>query len=99
MKTKPKFPTKRDLYRLCRRIKPTISDEFLAFEDDEEPGIQLTVGHDPATNEWDYQTGDNSYSGGAYAYPNWAVVGIYRNSNCQDLAVEILDQLEELAYQ
>jgi hypothetical protein len=94
---KIKFPSKQAMYRLCQVIKDQISDEFRAYEDDGDPGILLTVGHEPETGEWSYQTGDNSYSGGAYRFQNWAVIGVYRDSNCKAVAQEILDQLEELA--
>ena len=88
--------TKKELYRLCRAVKSDISDEYRAFEDDDIPGIQLTVACDDTMNEWSFQTGDNSYSGGAYFYPHWAVVGIYRGSNCRETATDIVNQLNEL---
>ena len=87
---------KNDLYKLCRAVKSDISDDYRAFEDDNIPGIQLTVGCDDTMSDWSYQTGDNSYTGGAYSYPHWAVVGVYRNSNCRELAADILDQLQDL---
>ena len=85
-----------DLYILCREIKGQIKDDYRAFDDDEIPGIQLTVGANDDLTDWDYQTGDNCYSGNAYFYPYWAVVGVYRNSNCRELAREIKEQLEDL---
>ena len=88
--------TKQELYELCRAVKQDISDEYRAFEEDETPGIQLTVATNDDMSDWSYQTGDNSYSGGAYHYPHWAVVGVYRSSNCKALADDILDQLGEL---
>lgn len=92
-----KLPPMSDLYRLCRAVKGEIADEYRAFEEDETPGICLTVGSNPDTGEWSYQTGDNSYTGGAYGYPCWAVVGVYRNSNCRTLAREIREQLTDAA--
>lgn len=90
-----KLPLIKDLVPLIKSIKKQISDDFRAFDEDEIPGIQLTVGADMVTGEWDYQTGDNSYSGGAYHYKDWGVVGIYRNSNCLELARDIQNQLAE----
>ena len=87
---------KSDLYQLCRAVKSDIADDYRAFDDDEIPGIQLTVACNDDMKEWSFQTGDNSYSGGAYFYPHWAVVGVYRNSNCKELASDILNQLHEL---
>jgi len=88
--------TQKELYQLCRFVKSDIADDYRAFEEDEKPGIQLTIGYNPETDEWSYQTGDNSYSGSAYFYPDWAVVGVYRNSNCRELAKDIIGQLEQL---
>jgi len=90
--------TKEEMYDLCRHVKKQIRDEFRAFDGDDRPGIQLTVGYERETGKWNYQTGDNSFTGGAYNFENWAVVGVYRDSNCRELAQEILDQLEELEW-
>ena len=84
-----------ELYPLVRAVKLDIEDDYRAFEEDEIPGIQLTIGYDPREDEWSFQTGDNSFMGSAYHYPIWGVVGVYRNSNCRDLAQDIIDQIEE----
>lgn len=86
------LPSLKALTALCVAVKRTICDEYRAFEDDEKPGIQLTVGMS-LDGSWDYQTGDNSYSGGAYHHPYWGVVGVYRNSNCRELAREIQSEI------
>lgn len=96
---KTKYPTIKELAELVRAIKREISDEYRAFEDDDAPGIQLTIGHDPATGDWSYQTGDNSYTGGAYHYPNWAITGVYRSTNSRDTARELINELVELNWQ
>ena len=59
--------------------------------------IDLTVASD-GTNpyEWGFQTGDNSYSGACYFYRHWAIGYIDDQTNPNDLALELLDQLEEL---
>jgi hypothetical protein len=90
-----KLPTLTELAELVRSIKRDIGDDYQAFENDDTPGIQLTIGCDEEGN-WDYQTGDNSYSGAAYHYPHWAVVGVYRRSNSKEVARDIRDQLAEL---
>jgi hypothetical protein len=102
-----KLPTIKDLSALIRAVKATIRDDYRADEYDTVPGICLTVGWNdkegwhggvlvPA-GEWSYQTGDNSYSGGAYGYPHWAVVSVYRRSDSRALAREIRSQLADLA--
>jgi hypothetical protein len=92
-----KLPLIKELVPLIKNIKKDISDEYLAFEGDDMPGIQLTIGWDADSGNWSYQTGDNSYSGSAYGYPHWAVVGVYRRSNALDLARDIREQLADLA--
>lgn len=92
-----KLPTIKELSSLIKAIKRTIHDDYRAFEEDEIPGIQLTVGADVVEGDWDFQTGDNSYSGGAYHYSDWGVVGVYRNSNSIQLAKEIREQIAENA--
>jgi hypothetical protein len=90
-----RLPTIKVLAELVSSIKPTIADDYRAFEDSDEPSIQLTVGIDDA-GDWNYQTGDNSYSGAAYHYPHWAVTAVYRNSNCREVAKEIREELANL---
>ncbi len=75
-------------------VKRSISDEFRAYDEDEIPGILLTVGAD-AKGNWSYQTGDNSFTGGAYGFRLWAVVGVYRRSNARQVAQEIINQFAE----
>ncbi len=87
-----KLPKIKELVPLIKSIKKSICDDYRAFDGDDIAGIQLTVGAD-GKGDWDYQTGDNSYSGGAYRFSDWAVVGIYRNSNSLEVAREIRDQL------
>lgn len=48
-----------------------------------------------APEAWSYQTGDNSYTGGAYGHPFWGVVSLYRRSNSAALADDIREQLAD----
>jgi hypothetical protein len=64
-----------------------------AFED---PGVDLTVAVNDAGDSWSFQTGDNSFSGGAYLNPHWAVVTIGRDSTAEEILSDIIQQLEEL---
>ena len=99
------LPTIRDLSSLIKALKPTIRDDYRAYADepglDDEniPSMLLTVGWDAEDGSWDYQTGDNSYSGSAYFYPHWGIVAVYRRSNSLDLARDIRSQLADLASQ
>lgn len=61
--------------------------------------VQLTVGWSPETGGWGWQTGDNSYTGGAYGHPVWGVAWVTHDSDPADVADEILDELiEQAAY-
>ena len=88
------LPNRDELAELVRVVKSDIADDYRAFGDDEEPGIQLTIGAN-AVGDWDYQTGDNSFTGAAYHYPYWAVVGVYRDSQEYDVVDDILSQLRD----
>lgn len=95
-----KLPTIKEVSRLIIDLKPTIGDEYRAYEyhDIEEeniPSMLLTVGCDPSTGNWNYQTGDTSYMGGAYHYDCWGSVAIYRRSNSRELAREIIAEIAE----
>jgi hypothetical protein len=102
MNTKPayKLPTIKELASLVVSLKGDIQDDYRAYdgpdcEEDSTPSMLLTVGANEE-GEWSYQTGDNSYSGGAYHYPHWAVVAIDRRSNSREIARDIQSQLAEL---
>ena len=77
-------------------VQAEIDDDYLAYEDDDEPGIQYTLACNDDQSEYDRQTGDNSYTGSAYMYPHWAVTGIYRDSDLAGIADDLLDQLANL---
>lgn len=91
-----KTPKIKEIKNLLIELKKQIQDDFRAseFEDDNLPGMQVTVGADE-NGDWSYQTGDNSFTGGAYGYPFWGVVSLYRRSNSTELAREIVDQIAE----
>jgi hypothetical protein len=93
---KVKYPTHATMYYACRSVKNWITDDCRCDDETDRPSIRLTIGFSPKTGEWDSQTGDNSYSGPAYFHPHWAVVDIFRNSNCKELANDILSQLHDL---
>lgn len=78
-----------ELRRLLIALKPDICDDYRESPDDL-PGMYITIGVNPDCTEWNYQTGDNSYTGGAYSHPYWGVGRLYRRSNCRELAAEIV---------
>lgn len=92
-----KLPPIKDIRALLIDLKGDIGDEYRASDDPEDttPGMSVTIGWNDKTGQWSYQTGDNSFTGGAYSYPIWAVVSLYRKSNSTDLAKDILSQLAD----
>ena len=87
---------KSEIVELVAQLLPTIADDYRASDEDSEPSMQLTVATDDSGAEWSYQTGDNSYSGGAYCLPHWGVVSLYRDSEPAEVAADIMEQLAEL---
>lgn len=87
--------------KLLKSLKADIDDDYRASDSDEEtlPGMCVTIGFTPTNDNsgcsWSYQTGDNSYSGGAYSHAHWAVISLYRRSNSTTLAGDIADQIAE----
>lgn len=86
--------------RLLKALKPDISDDYRATDDpdDNTPGMCVTVGatlQSDGVLVWNYQTGDNSFTGGAYGHSNWGVGYLYRRSNCKEVAAEIVEQIAE----
>ena len=91
--------------KLVKSLKPTIGDDYRATDDpgDDTPAMCLTVGFTQETEDenssWSYQTGDNSFTGGAYGHPHWAVVTVTRTCKSSDVADEIAEQISELVWQ
>ena len=81
-----------DMVRLVTALIPAIGDEYRAyrpeFDDDGTPSMLLTIGAD--ASGWSYQTGDNSYTGGAYGFADWSSVALYRDSDPESVADEII---------
>jgi hypothetical protein len=90
-----KLPSKQELMSLIQEIK----DQDFVFND--EGYIDITVacnGDNP--DDWGFQLGDNSFSGACYFYHHWAVGVVDHDTDNDELASDLLDQLEELvAYQ
>jgi len=100
IKVKPKFPLIKEIRALLISLKSDICDDYRASDDpdDNTPAICVTIGANEK-GEWDYQTGDNSYTGGAYGFPHWAVITLERRSNSTELARDVINQLADLMAQ
>lgn len=76
---------------------PIVYIDDIDYDEEEycQPYISVTIGYTPATKQWDYQTGDNSFTGGAYLHPKWAVVDLFEDSDCNSLTSDVFNQLAE----
>lgn len=86
----------KEICALLKSLKADIGDDYRASDDPEDdiPGMQITV----ATRnleQWNYQTGDNSYTGACYSLPHWGVGSLYRRTNCKELAADLVNQMAE----
>ena len=86
---------------LVEELIPEIQDDYRATEDpdDDTPGMLLTIGTNDEASSWSYQTGDNSFTGGAYGFPHWALLYLARDSNPSELARDAQSQIADLIYQ
>lgn len=87
-----KTPPIKELSALFIALKPQICTDSRATEADTKPSMQVTIGRS-TDGSWSYQTGDNNYKGVVYSYPHWAVVSLYKNSNCRTLAKNCIQDL------
>lgn len=82
-----------DWYNLRRDFRESVSDPS------DSPYVDVTIGctFDFAEGciTWSYQTGDNSYTGGAYGHREWFTTSILSRSNCRDLARELTEEIED----
>src|ERR1700722_6355428 len=90
-----------DMIALATRLIPTIHDDYRANWDSDEPddpGMLVTVGAEclsPDSCSLSFQTGDNSFMGGAYGYEYWGLGYLYRDTKPEDFADEVISSLEE----
>ena len=54
--------------------------------------MELTIATDDG-NQWNYQTGDNSYSGGCYGLKHWAYICITADDKRDDIYTDAIEQL------
>ena len=95
--SKMKLPPVSEIASLIKSLKRDIGDDYRADEESTTPSMQVTIGVDPSTGAWSYQTGDNSYTGGAYGFHYWGVTAIDRRSNSREIAKYLLDEVAEQA--
>ena len=87
----------REVTDLLEFLKTTIEDDWRAGDDcleDDDPATDVTIATTDG-DEWSYQTGDNSFSGSCYFYQFWGVGYLGRETDCAELAREMVDQVFE----
>jgi hypothetical protein len=86
-----------EFVELVEALIPEIGDEDrIGGDEDDVPCMELTIACNNNGDQWNYQTGDNSYTGGAYSLPHWAVLYLSRDSDPVEVANEAIDQLLDL---
>jgi len=86
-----------EVQSLLVQLQAEIGDEYRCSNDpdDDEPGMMVTIATTDLS-EWGWQTGDNSYTGGAYPFRHWSVIYLYRDSDCAELAGEAFNELRDM---
>ena len=85
-----------EVTELLEALQLDIDDDARATDDPEDdiPGMCVTIASDDG-EEWAFQSGDNSFTGSCYHYHNWGVGYLYRGSNCQGVATDMVDEVFE----
>ena len=85
-----------DLLNVIKYAISTVDPNDFEGEDEDDIAYNdLTVGMNDS-GEWSFQTGDNSFTGGAYGYAHWAVVSVFEDSDPEEVYQEVVSQLEDL---
>lgn len=74
-------------------LKRDIGDDYRADDESTTPSMCVTISAPADLSDYGWQTGDNSFAGGAYGYPYWGVITLTRRSNCRDLARDAIGQI------
>ncbi|MCP3665728.1 MAG: hypothetical protein GY696_25075 [Gammaproteobacteria bacterium] len=83
----------RDFFEDCDiAIKVDLLD---ALKVDDIPCLQVTIGVSDDGKTWGYQTGDNSYTGGAYGFPHWGVTYVYPGTTADDILSEWIAETDD----
>ena len=87
---------------LSNEVKQDISDfinmQLSTWIEDaiEYDGMDITFATNDDGDAWNYQTGDNSYTGCAYGLPHWSVSTILSDTTVASLYNDVISQLTEL---
>lgn len=90
---------RKELYNLLLQVKRnqnwrSLRKDFTDYAGDGPAYIDITIGctfnWEDGEITWNYQTGDNSCTGGAYGHPEWFTASILSRSNCKEIADDLI---------
>lgn len=90
------YPDRDEIRGLLETLRDDIGEEYRASVEDTEPSMMVTFGFTPKTGAWGYQTGDNSFTGGAYNHPDWSVITLYRETDLDDAVDKVFSGWDEV---
>ena len=82
---------KTDIYDFINQYLPEFKRDSKEYD-----GLDITFATNDEGDTWSYQTGDNSYTGGAYGLPHWSVSFIDTETVASELYSDVINQLEDL---
>jgi hypothetical protein len=93
---------RKELCNLLLQVKKnqdwrSLRKDFASYIADGPAYIDITIGctfdWEDGEITWNYQTGDNSYTGGAYGHPEWFTASILSRSNCKEIADDLISDI------
>lgn len=93
---------RKELYSLLLQVKKnqdwrSLRKDFTDYAEDGPAYIDITIGctfnWEDGEITWNYQTGDNSYTGGAYGHSEWFTASILSRSNCKEIADDLISDI------
>lgn len=103
------MPTEKQLNQYATNIKPSLVDLLKALQSDitddmtdpneldAEPYMQITIACNADLKDWQFQTGDNSFTGACYHRQNWGIGYLTKESDLSMLADDLInDMLEQV---
>lgn len=84
--------TLEQLTALIVELQSQIDDDYRSEgQDDDTPTMDITIGTTDGT-DYGWQTGDNSFTGGAYSHRFWFVYALTRECIPADVATDCINQ-------
>lgn len=94
---------KPSLVSLIERLKQDIElnpKDFTESEDDDAaPYIKITIACNADLKDWQFQTGDNSYSGACYHRKHWGIIDVFQDSDAALVADYLISDMLDMLMQ